>query len=188
VGVTQVTDKQMFQVPPNNGYDGVDDYGLLLNSLPGRHQNFPYRFNIAKNEVTLVSSTPPEITTTQMNFGEGGTVLNTSKLRWIYYKNPPSITDISQEERLILPERYRYEVIYKGISLLADTATYGEAGTVRQLIEPVCERFWEDMRYQYQQYGRGSDYISHGDNWDYYGLGMQGPWGNNIYSRGQSWY
>ena len=84
VGVTQVTDDQLFEVPPNDGNNGIDDYGLLLNSLPGRNQNFPYRFNIEKQEVSLVTSTPPEITTTQMNFGAGGTVLNSSKLRWVW--------------------------------------------------------------------------------------------------------
>jgi hypothetical protein len=186
VGVTQVTDRQQFQVAPTDSYDGTDDYGLLLNSRPGRSQNFPYRFDIAKQEVTLVTSTPPEITTTQETYGEGGTVLNSSKLRWIYYRNPPPITDVSQEERLILPEQYRYEIIYKGISLLSDVATYGEAGTIRQLLEPVCERFWEDMRYQYQEYGRGSAYISHGDDFDIYGIGRQSPWGGSTSNRGQS--
>ena len=187
IGVTQVTDKQMFHVPPNNSFDGYDDYGLYLNSRPGRNQNFPYRFNIAKKEITLVSSTPPEITTTTETFGESATVLNTSKLRWIYYKNPPAITDIGDEANLILPEQYRYEIMFKGISLLSDVATYGEAGTIRQLMEPVCARFWEDMRDQYQQYGRGSDYISHGDNFDIYGLGTQGASNRGTNGRGASW-
>jgi hypothetical protein len=173
IGLTQVTDDQLFGVPSNDSTNGVTDYGLLLNSRPGRHQNYPFRYNIEKQEVTLVTSEPPAITTSSVNYGASNTVINTSGIRWIYYKNPPAITQITDESKLILPEQYRYEILSKGISLLSDVATYGEAGTVRQLIEPICERFWEDMRDQYQQYGRGSDYISHGDTWDYYGLGQQ---------------
>lgn len=188
IGITQTTDKQMFEVPPNNGFDGPDDYGLLLNSQPGRRQNFPFRYNIKKQEVQLVASTPPEITQTDELLGPGGTQLNTSKFRWIYWFNPPPILTINDEASVILPEEYRYEILYTGISRLADTATYGDSGSIRQLIEPLCKRFWEDMRDQYQQMGRGSDWVSHGDQWDWYGLGLQGPWGNAGWNRGQSWY
>lgn len=188
IGITQVTDKQLFEVPPNNGFDGPDDYGLLLNSQPGRRQNFPFRYNMRKQEVRLVASTPPEITQTDMLLGPGATVLNTSDFRWFYYFNPPPILTISDEASVILPEEYRYEILYEGISLLADRATYGSDAGIRTMIEKLCERFWEDMRDQYQQAGRGSDYISHATTWDWYGLGLQGPWGNAGWNRGQSWF
>jgi len=166
IGITKVTDAQKFGTSPGGDSTGYNDYGMYLNSTPGRHQNYPYQFNIEKQEVTLVASTPPEITIvsdgSKLPGGEG---ITTSKLRWIYYKNPPPITDVNDDASLILPERYRYEVIFKGISLLADIATYGEAGTIRQLIEPVCERFWDDMRDQYEAYGRNNSYISEGDTW-----------------------
>lgn len=191
IGVTQITDKQLFQVPPNNSFDGPDDYGLLLNGSPGRNQNYPYRFNMISQtmEIDLVSSTPPEITQTDEACGPGGTTLNTSRLRWSYYKNAPSITDITDEDKVMIPERYRYEILFMGISRMADTATYGDNGDVAQKIRPLCERFWEDMRIQYQQFGRNSDWISHGDNWDDYGLGHSNGNhnGRNPFS-GQNWY
>lgn len=173
IGVTNTNDKQIFHVPANNTFDGFDDYGYNLNTVPGRAQNVPFRLNNVREhlEMTLVTSTAPEITQTKEACGPGGTTLNTSNWRWIYFKNPPSITDISDETKLVIPEEYRYEILFKGITRLADTSTYGDMGSVREMIAPLCERFWEDMRTQYQQFGRGSDWVSHGDNWDIYGIG-----------------
>ena len=173
IGVSTVTDRQIFHVPPNNSYDGFTDYGLMLDNQPGRRQNIPYRIEKMRNsiEVSLVTSTAPQILQTEEHCGPGGTTLNTSKLRWMYYKNPPSITSISDNDKLVIPEEYRYEILFKGISRLADTSTYGDMGSIRDMINPLCERFWEDMRTTYQQFGRGSDWVSHGDNWDWYGLG-----------------
>ena len=173
IGVSSVTDNQLFHVPPNDGFDGYDDYGLSLNSDTGRRQNIPYRIEKMRNsvEITLVSSNPPEIIQTEKGCGPGGATLNTSRLRWMYYKNPPPITSISDGDSLVIPEEYRYEILFKGISRLADTSTYGDMGSIRDMIDPLCARFWEDMRTQYQQFGRGSDWVSHGNNWDLYGLG-----------------
>jgi len=183
IGVTSVTDKQLFNVPQNNSFDGFDDYGLFTNNTPGRKQNIPFRLDYLANnpEIELVLSSPPEIDQTDEKFGTGGTTLNTSKLRWIYYRNPPEITAITDDDKLVIPEEYRYEVLYKGISKLADTATYGDAESVREIIEPLCSRFWEDIRVQFQQFGRNSDYVSHGDNFDIYGLGSSS--GGSFFSR-----
>jgi len=191
IGVTNVDDKQIFHVPPNNGFDGFDDYGLQLNNLPGRNQNFPFRLEKVREyyEISLVSSQPPTIDQTEEACGPGGTTINTSALRWIYYKNPPPIIEIEDDDKLVIPEEYRYEVLFMGISRLADTATYGDMGSVRQIIEPICERFWEDMRTQYQQFGRGSDWIGHGDNWDIYGLNATngGTYSGRYLSTGNGW-
>lgn len=190
IGITTVTDKQQFGVPPNNGFNGFDDYGLLLNTRPGRFEFFPYRANVVTNEiqVTLITSTPPEIEQTTDNCTSGGGTLNTSKLRWAYYMNPPPIQDITDESSFVLPERYRYEIMLKGISRLADTATYGDMGDVEDRIRPLCERFWEDMGVQFQAFGRNSDYISDGDSWDWYGLGQSGNNRGRFGDRGQSWF
>jgi len=164
IGITQLSDQQRFQLPPSSGFNGYDDYGYLLNGIPNsRHSNWPTVFDVFNREVTLKSTTRPTIDQTEETYGPSATTLNTSKLRWIYYINPPTITDISEEEKVILPEEYRYEVLFKGISRLADTATYGDSGSARALITPCCERFWEDMRLQYEAYGDTSDWISEGD-------------------------
>ena len=163
-GITTLTDEQRFASYPAGSEDL--DYGLPINNVRSRSKMWPTEFDITKMEVTLKGTTRPQIIQTDLGYGYseggGGTTLNTSNLRWVYYFNPPTITSINDESKLILPERYRYEVLYKGISRLADTATYGDAGSVRQLIEPLCERFWEDMRTQYQAFGSSSDWISEG--------------------------
>jgi len=143
-GITSLDDKQLFHIPPQSSFDGFDDYGQFLNDRPGRRSFFPYRkdiFNVTK-QVTLITSSPPEILQTEETCGPGGTTLNTSKLRWVYWRNPPAITSITDEANLIIPEEYRYEILYKGISKLGDVATYGDYESVRQMIEPICERFW----------------------------------------------
>lgn len=160
IGVTQVTDQQFFGVPgidnPSNA-----DYGLALSVSPRtRNAYYPFRFDMDAMEITLITSTRPEIIQTKETYGAGATTQNSSRLRWVYYRNPPTITSISDEAKLVLPERYRYEVLYKGISKLADTATFGDAESIRAMIVPICARFWEDMGTQYQGYGPGSDWIS----------------------------
>ena len=187
VGVTSLTDAEVMGVPPSTAFNGFDDYGIFLSGGSGRSKFYPYRYNAEKQEIMLVSSNAPEITTTTGLYGASGTVINTSKLRWVYYVNPPPVTSISDESSIVLPERYRHEILYKGITLLANEATYGDAMTLRQIIEPLCERFWEDMRYQYQQYGRDSDYISEGDSWDYQRLGIGNQHNSGIYRRGSLW-
>lgn len=163
-GITQLTDEQLFNLPPNTSFNGFDDYGILLNGLPdSRHRFYTIRYDILRKQVTLKSSTSLTIDQTTETFGPAGATINTSKLRWVYYINPPTVTDISEEANIILPEEYRYEILYKGISRLADTATYGDTGSVRDIINPLCERFWEDMRTQYQSYGDASDWISQGN-------------------------
>lgn len=163
IAISQLTDEQRFNLPPSSSFDGFDDYGLFLNGLPGsRHQNYPYALDIANGEVTLKSSTPPTIDQTEEAYGPSGTTINTSKLRWIYYINPPAITEIGDEANLIIPEEYRYEVLFKGITALGDEATYGGVKSVREIIEPLCARFWEDNRTKYQAYGDASDWISEG--------------------------
>jgi len=165
IGITQLSDEQRFNLPPSSSFNGYDDYGLLLNGSPGsRHQNYPITPDLRNKEVTLKSSTPPEISQTEEAYGPAATTLNTSKLRWIYYVNPPPIESVDDETNLIIPEEYRYEILFMGITRLADTSTYGDRGTVREIIEPLCKRFWEDMRTQYQAYGDASDWISEGVN------------------------
>ena len=164
--ITLVTDRQLFGLPPNSSFDGLDDYGLFLNRRPGsRNLGLAYRKNDETNEVTLQLSVPPEIKQTEETCGPGGTTLNTSDLRWFYWKNPPAIEDIDDEDKVILPQEYRYEILYEGASLMADRATFGNKGSIRQLIDQgLFERFWEDKRVQYQAYGSSvSDWISEGD-------------------------
>jgi len=167
IGVSTLTDEERFRVPNNSGYDGIDDYGIALNETGGRYKNTPYILNKVNQhmEITLVLTTAPQIIQTEEACGPGGITLNTSSYRWSYYTNPPPIENKADEDNLVIPEEYRYEVFFKGISRLADTGTFGDMGSVRDLIAPLCERFWEDMRTQEQAYGRSSSWISHGDQW-----------------------
>lgn len=184
IGVTRVTDKQVFGVPASDSASDPFDYGLNLNYFPERKVNTPLRWDEVRKEITLVTTAGPEITLTASGAASPN-MLNDSDYRWAYYINPPTITDISDESSLILPEEYRYEVLYKGISLLADTATYGDYASVRQLIDPLCSRFWEDKGVQFQAFGKANDWISHGDSWDQYGSGQQGNW--HSHGLGDNW-
>jgi len=165
IGITRITDKQIYGVPQPAPGTPPFDYGLDLNSFPDRKLNVPARPDEARKEVSLITNDTLEIEQTALGAIAPAT-LNTSPYRWVYYRNPPSITDISQEGNLILPEEYRYEVLYQGIEILADKATYGGADTVRKLIRAHCERFWEDVGVQFQAFGKANDWISHGDTWD----------------------
>jgi len=192
IGITTVSDETIFHVPANSGYNGPDDYGLITDNEPGRRSFFPYRFDQVSEvqEITLVTSTALEILQTEKACGPSGTTLNTSRLRWAYYRNPPAIESIEDEANIVIPEEYRYEVLYKGISAFANTATYGDQGSVREMMIPICSKFWEDAQTQYQAFGRGSDWISHGDNIsDLSTLGDSsgGHNGDRYFGRGGNW-
>lgn len=173
IGITKVTDKQIYGVPAGSTLDNPFDYGLDLNYFSARKANVPFRWDENRKEVTLVTNDTLEIEQSSMGAIAPATV-NDSAYRWIYYRNPPVIDDIADESQVILPEEYRYEILYKGIEMLADTATYGNQGSVRQMIEPLCARFWEDKGVQFEAFGKANDWISHGDSWDIYGTGHQG--------------
>jgi hypothetical protein len=164
IGVTKVTDKQIYGVPVSDSGTDPFDYGMDLNSYNARKVNVPFRWDEERKEVTLVTNDSLQIEQTALGAVAPAT-LNDSPYRWVYYRNPPTITDISQEENLIIPEEYRYEVVYQGIEVLADKATYGNPQTVRQLLAGHCERFWEDKGVQFEAFGKANDWISHGDAW-----------------------
>jgi len=161
IGITKVTDLQIFGDNNYNYGDGLD-YGVDLNSYPDRKMNIPVRLNEFREEVTIVSSSTLAITQTAVGATAPATV-NDSDYRWVYYRNPPVINDRNDETQCVIPEEYRYEILYEGIARLADVATYGERGSVREIIEPLCERFWEDKGVQFQAFGKANDWISEGD-------------------------
>ncbi|MCP3683426.1 MAG: hypothetical protein GY861_12130 [bacterium] len=160
LGITKVTDQQIFNSKKYYETDSLD-YGLDLDSYSDRKMNVPYRWDENRKEVTLTPPETLEILQTDLGATSPATI-NDSNYRWVYYINPPTITNISQEDRVILPEEYRYEILYKGIEILADNATYGSKGSVRDLLAPNCARFWEDKGVQYQAFGDASDWISEG--------------------------
>lgn len=163
IGITKITDRQIYGVPSIADGTGFD-YGIDLNNYNARKINVPYRWDEARKEVNLITNDSLEIVQTGLGAIAPATV-NDSEYRWVYYRNPPTITDISQEYNVILPEEYRYEILYKGIEMLADTATYGSQGTVRETIARNCSRFWEDKGVQFQAFGKANDWISWGDTW-----------------------
>jgi len=173
IGITRVTDRQIYGVPHSDSSSDLFDYGLDLNYFPDRKVNVPYRWNEIRKEVTLITTDGPEITKTAVG-ATAPAMLNDSDYRWVYYINPPTISAATDgDDVVILPEEYRYEVLYKGMSMLADTATYGDFASIREMIEPLCSRFWEDKGVQFQAFGKANDWISHGDSWDTYGSGRQ---------------
>ena len=176
IGLTKVTDKQIFGVPAtDNAGDDPFDYGLDLNYFPDRRVNVPSRWDETRKEVRFITNDGLNITQTGIGAIAPATV-NDSDYRWVYYINPPTVDNIEDEASVILPEEYRYEILYKGVERLADTATYGDQGDARALITPLCERFWEDRGVQFQAFGKANDWISHGDSYDIYGMGHQGRW------------
>lgn len=163
IAVTSLANSQPYPAAVAPDYNGPDDYGLLLDSPRGsRSANVTYVYDFTRQEITLVTATQMEIEQTTMAVGAGATTLNTSNLRWVYYINPSTVESIDDESKILIPERYRYEILYKGISKLADIATYGDKESIREIIIPLCDRFWEDMRTQYQAFGADSDWISQG--------------------------
>jgi len=164
IGITKVTDLQIFGNNREQYGDGLD-YGFDLNSYPDREMNIPSRPDDIRKEVKLITDGTLEITQSSLGATAPATV-NDSPYRWVYYRNPPLITNVNNETQVILPEEYRYEVLYDGMALLADVATYGEKGTVREIIAPLCERFWEDKGVQFQAFGKANDFISQGEPMD----------------------
>lgn len=131
LGVTAKTEKQILNDLYNyKAQASSGDYGFIPMDegsttgifVAGRIDNIRRRFTFAN--------------TPSLNL--------TNPYRWIYYIKPKPIRNSTDDERLILPSTWHYQVIYNGVVALMDSATYG-GKTYEQLLRPILEPFWNDL-------------------------------------------
>lgn len=64
--------------------------------------------------------------------------------RWIYYLKPKKIRNATDDDRLIIPETWHYQVAYNGVVAMMDSATYG-GKTYEERLRPILEPFWSEL-------------------------------------------
>lgn len=64
--------------------------------------------------------------------------------RWIYYMIPHDLIDQTDDQKILVPENWHYQVLYNGTAALCDTDAWG-GRTYMEILEPIMRPFWEDM-------------------------------------------
>lgn len=155
-GLSNVTDGQIFgrrvdTVLPdgsvnvdNQSFRTIDDYGLIFNQFNERNFYIPARVDQFARTITLISRP-----------GIGETP------RWIYYRQPETITDIlADDSKVLIPETYHTNWVQALIES-AQVTTKNQVFT-REHIEGHFAEWWETMKASYHPDGKNGNQINEG--------------------------
>ena len=147
VGVTIATDAQIFGTAATYISDR-DDYGIPLNKFDRRRTYLPATLDRFDRTFTFVNL--PTDTLTQPN----------TIYRWWYYRRPPTISTVSDDANLILPEEYHQHLVQMAIRL-ANIST--EDGKVTEDDkEELFGEFWQSGWKNYTPQGANSTHFNRG--------------------------
>jgi hypothetical protein len=144
IAVTPLTDEEIFGTNPAT-IDPDYDYGMNRNWASQREENVPGRIDLFGQTFTFIEDPGTEST----------------KWRWIYYRNPVDLTGPTDNTNLILPEQYHLNLI-QATSRICDFETHQEAFNFKE-IEQYFKDFWEDMADSSTAIGDGNNSIDEGN-------------------------
>lgn len=146
-GVTIATDAQLFGTAATYISDR-DDYGIPLDKFDSRRKFVPATLDRFDRTFTFVNL--PTDTLTQPD----------TTYRWWYYRRPPTISSVSDDANLILPEEYHQHLVQMAIRL-ANIST--EDGKVTEDDkEELFGEFWQSGWKTYTPQGRNSTHFNRG--------------------------